>query len=81
MSLKHLSFITAALGAEWTAEKGYEGSHLIRVAPSPIHKSLSGILDTHAALHKVAPGQIEEQFGAMDLVWYPSAFIVVVGGR
>jgi hypothetical protein len=69
--------IATILDAEWYAEQGNEGSHLVRVAPSPMYTSLTGILDTHAALHKVAPGQSDEQFGALDLEWYPTACVVV----
>ena len=76
---QHLENIAATLDAEWFAEQGYEGSHLVRVAPSPSHNSLTDILDTHAELHKVAPGQSEDQYGAMDLEWYPCALIVITG--
>lgn len=76
-SEQRLEEIAAVLDAEWLEEQGNEGSHLVRVAPSPFHKSLAEILETHAALEKVAPGQVEHQFGALDLEWYPTAFIVV----
>jgi hypothetical protein len=76
-SKKSLEEIAAELDAEWYEEQGNEGSHLVRLAPSPLHESLSDVLEAHAALHKVAPGQSTEQFGALDLEWYPTAFIVV----
>ena len=76
-SEQRLNDIAAALDAEWYEEQGFQGSHLVRVAPSPRHKSLADILETHAALEKVAPGQSEDKFGALDLEWYPTAFIVV----
>jgi hypothetical protein len=76
-SEERLKDIAAALDAEWYKEQGFQGSHLVRVAPSPIHKSLADILETHAALEKVAPDQDEQKFGALDLEWYPTAFIVV----
>jgi len=78
-NLKHFSSIAATLDAKKYAKQDFKGSHLVRIAPSPLHKSLSGVLDTHAALDKVVPGQSERQLGAMDLEWYPSAFVVVVG--
>jgi hypothetical protein len=42
-----------------------------------MHNSLPEILETHAALDKVAPGQSEEQYGGLDLEWNPTVFIVV----
>jgi hypothetical protein len=76
-SEERLKDIAAALDAEWYEEQGFQGSHLVRVAPSPIHKSLADILEVHANLEKVAPDQDEQKFGALDLEWYPTAFIVV----
>lgn len=71
--------IATTLDTEWYRGQGNEGSHLVRVAP--IHnfanKSLSDILEAHVKLDKVAPGQGESQYGALDLEWYPTAFVVV----
>jgi hypothetical protein len=77
MSKRSLEAIAADLDAKWYAEQGNEGSHLSRVAPFPIHTSLIDILEAHAGLEKVVPGQSEEQHGALDLEWYPTAFVVV----
>ncbi|KAH0388058.1 hypothetical protein KCU92_g1352, partial [Aureobasidium melanogenum] len=71
--------IATTLDAEWYEGQGNEGSHLVRVAPSHnfANKNLSDILEAHVKLDKVAPGQSESQYGAPDLQWYPTAFIVV----
>ncbi|KAH0355698.1 hypothetical protein KCU83_g1824, partial [Aureobasidium melanogenum] len=71
--------IATMLDAKWYEGQGNESSYLVRVAPSHnfANKNLSDILEAHVKLDKVAPGQSESQYGAPDLQWYPTAFIVV----
>jgi hypothetical protein len=75
MSKRSLGEIAAGLDAKWIHEQGNEGSHPIRVAP--LHTSLIDIRETHAAMDKIAPGQSEADYGALDIEWCPTAFVVV----